>query len=380
MAEKARRRVRFILINLARLLLVAAIVIAVLESRKLLLYSAILLFAFSFLPDIFELIFKKDSGAFFDATVLLIIFGIFSYWEIRGVYAKSIILAISMNVIQAIAIGFLGLTLVYAFFKYAHMEDNFAMVALFTFCFSFSLGVIFEISEMLIDQVFKFTIQESGVFGTTGDLLSYLGGCAFVSLAGYFSLKKGKVFFISTLLEQFVEKNKGLLGLDSNEENYPDIIKELIKRGESHKLEFKSTIRKNLHTNNFDKNIEHAVLKTISAYLNSEGGTLLVGVNDNGEIIGIGADDFPNKEHANRHLNNLITNQIGAEFMPFIKTEILDVDGKIMVKIDCKPSNKEVFLKSGNDEEFYVRRGSLSMPISGSSLLSYIETKFRKKN
>lgn len=380
MAEKAHRRVRSILINILRVLLVIAFVFALVQHRPVLVFAASVLFLFTFLPNIIAAFTKKDSGAFFDVVMIFLVFVALSYLEIRGEYAEFEIFAMSMNIAQAVAVGFLGLTLVYAFFRYVKLEENVLMVSVFAFCFSFSIGVIFELGEIVVDQFFGFAIHTSGAFGTTGDLLTYLGGCAFISIIGYASLKSGRALFVSTILEKFVEKNPGWFGLKINDENHPDKIKELVKKGEHQKLEFKATLRKNLHTNQFDRQMEHSVLKTINAYLNSEGGTLLVGVNDKGEIDGIKEDNFPNKEQVNRHLNNLIASSIGSEFTPFIKAEVVEIDGKEIVKIDCRPSVKEAFLKSGNEEEFYVRRGQHSMPLSGSSLLKYIENKFRKKD
>lgn len=380
MTENAHRRVRFILISIVRVLLVIAFAFALFEGRRVLMFATSVLFVFTLLPSIFGFFTKKDSSVFFDVMVLFLVFGALSYLEIRGEYANFDIFAVSMNLAQAIAIGFLGLTLVYAFFKYVKLEENVFMVSVFAFCFSFSLGIILELGEIVVDEVLGFNIHSSGVFGTTGDLLTYFGGCIFISLIGYVSLKNGKVLFVSTVLEKFVENNPRLFGLKLNDDNHPDKIKELVKKGEHQKLEFKATLRKNLHTNQFDRQMEHSVMKTVSAYLNSEGGTLLVGVNDKGEIIGVEQDQFQNKDQINRHLNNLLMNHIGAEFMPFIKTDIIEIDNKNVIKVDCRRSNKEVFVKQGNEEEFYVRRGSLSMPLSGSSLLKYIENKFRKKN
>ena len=58
---------------------------------------------------------------------------------------------------------------------------------------------------------------------------------------------------------------------------------ELIKRGESKTLEFKSTLRWSLKEDRQDdKGVTHAVLKTIAAFLNTEGGDLLIGVADDG--------------------------------------------------------------------------------------------------
>jgi predicted HTH transcriptional regulator len=66
---------------------------------------------------------------------------------------------------------------------------------------------------------------------------------------------------------------------------------ELIKRGESKSLEFKSTLRWSLKENRRDdKGVTHAALKTIAAFLNTEGGDLLIGVADDGSIVGIERD------------------------------------------------------------------------------------------
>ena len=72
---------------------------------------------------------------------------------------------------------------------------------------------------------------------------------------------------------------------------------ELIKRGESKTLEFKSTLRWNLKENRQDdKFITHAVLKTVAAFLNTDGGDLLIGVADDGAIVGIEADRIAGAE------------------------------------------------------------------------------------
>ena len=59
-----------------------------------------------------------------------------------------------------------------------------------------------------------------------------------------------------------------------------------ISKGEGMQVEFKATLRVNLHTNQNDVKMEHAVLKTLAAFLNSKGGTLFIGVNDSGEVVG----------------------------------------------------------------------------------------------
>ena len=78
---------------------------------------------------------------------------------------------------------------------------------------------------------------------------------------------------------------------------------ELIKQGESKTLEFKSTLRWNLREDRKDdKRITHAALKTIAAFLNTEGGDLLLGVADDGAIVGIEKDRLDNDDKFMRHL------------------------------------------------------------------------------
>ena len=67
-------------------------------------------------------------------------------------------------------------------------------------------------------------------------------------------------------------------------------VTELIALGESQRVEFKSTARWNLYTGQVDKRMEHVVTKTVCGFLNAEGGTLLIGVDDDGQLIGLSDD------------------------------------------------------------------------------------------
>jgi len=162
--------------------------------------------------------------------------------------------------------------------------------------------------------------------------------------------------------------------------NDTDYILELIRRGESKKLEFKSTLRMNLITGKPDWNIEHAVLKTIVAYLNTDGGVLLVGVSNNGEVLGIKNDGFPNEDRFLLHFKQLIKQHIGLNYAPMIEYTPVPVNGKKVLEIDCKKSDEAVFLKPDkNDEEFYIRIGPSSERLTGSKLIEYVNRWYNGK-
>jgi len=64
--------------------------------------------------------------------------------------------------------------------------------------------------------------------------------------------------------------------------------------------------------------------------------------------------------------------------LPFIKSKVVPIEDKTILKVDCNPSNKEVFLKSEDFEEFYVRAGASSVKLGGSKLIDYVNQKFEK--
>jgi len=151
-----------------------------------------------------------------------------------------------------------------------------------------------------------------------------------------------------------------------------DRIKSLISSGESNSVEFKSTLRWNLKTDRSEKVIEKAWLKSVAGFLNSDGGVLLVGVTDNGDIMGIEVDDFDNEDKYLLHVNNRIQQHIGLEHAGFIGYQLVPVDSKRVLFIECHPSPSPVFLKISKEEEFYIRVGPGSRRLSTSEVVAYV--------
>jgi len=157
---------------------------------------------------------------------------------------------------------------------------------------------------------------------------------------------------------------------------------ELIKRGESKTLEFKSTLRWNLRENRKDdKVITLAVLKTIAAFLNTAGGDLLIGVGDEGKVTGIEIDQFDNDDEFMRHLAQVVRNGLGDRASTCLDPKTQIVQGKTVCLVSCQRSPEPVFLKWKETEEspdgdFYVRSGPGSVKLSPESAAEYIKTRF----
>ena len=158
---------------------------------------------------------------------------------------------------------------------------------------------------------------------------------------------------------------------------------ELIKAGESTTLEFKSTLRWSLKGNKQDdKGVTHAALKTIAAFLNTEGGDLLIGVADDGAIVGIETDQLENDDKFMRHLAQVVRNGLGDRAETCIDPKTQVVQGKSVCVVSCQRSPEPVFLKwKGLEKEpagdFFVRSGPGTVKLPPESAREYVRTRFR---
>lgn len=159
----------------------------------------------------------------------------------------------------------------------------------------------------------------------------------------------------------------------------PSSTEEIIRKGEGQHVEFKSTLRVNLHTLKPDRDIEFAVLKTIGGFLNSEGGTLLIGVNDQGEILGIQKDNFSSKDKMMLHLTHLIKTHIGVQYHQFIRYFVETFKTHEVFRVDCRKSNVPAYLKQDNKNLFYIRTGASTAELPANEIHDFIHTRFHGK-
>jgi hypothetical protein len=153
----------------------------------------------------------------------------------------------------------------------------------------------------------------------------------------------------------------------------PNTSESTIMGGESLQVEFKSTLRTNLHTKNKDSKMEHTVLKTFAAFLNSyDGGTLFIGVDDNKQAIGIDVDGFPNEDKMELFLISKIKSSLGgAGVMVNIKIRFEDFQNKRILVAEVDPHDGPVYLMINQNEEFYIRVGASTESLGHREAYSY---------
>ncbi len=153
-------------------------------------------------------------------------------------------------------------------------------------------------------------------------------------------------------------------------------IEELIASGEGVHVEFKSSLRINLHTGKKDPKMELACLKTIAGFLNARGGSLIVGVSDDGVTCGVDVDGFTNEDRMHLHLVNLLKDRIGAQHSMYIHPRFEDRDEVRVLVVECWPSNSPAFVKDGSTDRFYTRTGAATTELSASQAQQYIAQRF----
>ena len=196
--------------------------------------------------------------------------------------------------------------------------------------------------------------------------------------------------------EQFLETRRKLLASDINTflnkitatevAFVPATIEDLINEGESDELEFKSTLRWDLKEGVLSKKLEDVIVKTVAAFANAQGGTLVIGVDDDGQIVGL-AHDYKSLGDADRdkfelHLRNLLNHQLGVAFVASkVQVKFHEVAGTEVCQMDIAAAKEPVIVtvkdRNGQPvEKFYVRSGNSSQEIPMSELGTYMKDRF----
>lgn len=150
----------------------------------------------------------------------------------------------------------------------------------------------------------------------------------------------------------------------------------LMAKGENARVEFKASTRWDYREKRVNKILEHSVLKTIAAFMNSSGGTLLVGVDDTGKLVGL-AQDYqtlnkrPNADGYEQYLIQVISAQIGKEYCPYVHIGFHKLDGAELCAVQVQPSTKPAYLEEGSEVKLYVRTGNTTQALNAKELVAY---------
>lgn len=159
----------------------------------------------------------------------------------------------------------------------------------------------------------------------------------------------------------------------------PDVSR-LLEGKEHDRLEFKSSLRFDYKAGNTSRELEKAVMKTTAAFLNSNGGYLVLGVSDKRVPVGL-LDDYRTLQRKDRdgfenHFTQVFNGMIGPEFRSLVKLWFRDVGGNDICVVQALQSPRPAYLKADNSEHFYVRTGNISTSLKLSEIEAYSRSRW----
>jgi ATP-dependent Lon protease len=157
-------------------------------------------------------------------------------------------------------------------------------------------------------------------------------------------------------------------------------VKELLAQGESSTVEFKSTARWNLHKKGKDEAIEREIVKAVSGFMNAHGGTLLIGVNDSHQAVGLENDykitgvkqGRDPRDSFENWLTSLLDTTIGRPTLANVSVTFEQVDGHDVCRVEVRPSRKPVYARGKQTKDFYVRLNNGTRSLDIEDALEYI--------
>lgn len=153
-------------------------------------------------------------------------------------------------------------------------------------------------------------------------------------------------------------------------------LEELLEKGESETVEFKSSLRWDYNLHKTNKELEFAVLKTIAAFMNTRNGTLIIGVADDASIIGLERDyqslKKKNRDGFEQYIMNLVSLNIGTSYCQNIRVNFFELQSKDICVIEVNQIKQVAFLKFQENTFFYVRTGNHTRELNIQEAIKYI--------
>ena len=158
-------------------------------------------------------------------------------------------------------------------------------------------------------------------------------------------------------------------------------LQQLLKAGESQTLEFKSTARYNQKARQSDKAMEHVIVKTVAGFLNSDGGTLLIGVDDQGTVLGL-EPDFSSMTKARRNtdsyelwLRQRLDTDLSISTAKVVEIAFEETLTGTVCVVSVSSSGKPVFARAQDGgtpaSDFWVRVGNATKQLYGNDQYEY---------
>jgi hypothetical protein len=154
----------------------------------------------------------------------------------------------------------------------------------------------------------------------------------------------------------------------------------LLTNNESATLEFKPSARWDFYQNRLNPDLQKGICKSVAAFLNTEGGTLLIGVADNAKVLGLKKDfetlQKPKSDDYLLFLHNVLFDNLGNDLGSCIKITVDRLGDKEVCQVAVRRSPRPVYVKDGQNDLFYIRVGNSSRNLPLKSTVEYCKARW----
>lgn len=158
-------------------------------------------------------------------------------------------------------------------------------------------------------------------------------------------------------------------------------VREMIADGEGQTVEYKSSLRWDYRGSCVNKDLTKMVIRTLAAFLNARGGSLIIGVNDDGALLDLKDDiaTLPKKslDGFELALRGAVASYLGEEIDPYVTVEFASIDNKYVAIASCAAHTSPVYVRDGQRREFCVRSGNLTRSLDVAAAVAYIQNHWK---
>ena len=154
-------------------------------------------------------------------------------------------------------------------------------------------------------------------------------------------------------------------------------VESLLGSQESQVLEFKSSLRWDYTLNRTNRDLEQAVVKAVAGMLNADGGNLLLGVDDEGQVLGLSPDydssqSIGGRDGFERHLRAVLRAAVGDATMAFVGVTFHEIDGVDICQVRVESSDHPIHVPKDGAQVFFVRQGNATRAMDSKESLAYV--------
>jgi len=239
--------------------------------------------------------------------------------------------------------------------------------------------VLFPLNEFVYFKEYQPAGWSSGTHFASAQMGEAMRGrrpkkTLFYAVAGMLlSISAAAVYSSLAARAQEIEQLRGALQGD---------LRLLIAKGESADLEFKSSFRWDLKENKLNRALEAVILKTLAGYMNGNGGTLLIGVADDGSIVGLDNDyktlKKQDRDGFEQALMTAVATKLGADACRSVQAVFQTIEQKEVCRVITAPAHRPVYLRDGETPKLFVRTGVSTRELNVQEAVNYIEAKWHR--